>query len=123
MKLFTCSLPCFSGGVLAAQDAAQNHLPQPKPNMSAQSASSVDRCRRQASKLKTDKGRSRVPVQDQTGFLRSFPAKPVWQSYRIELKDIGVGERVLARTRPSEAGPTAAVRHRDDQGPTSRDFS
>ena len=57
-------------------------------------------------KVKTDKGEEvTVPLQDQTSFLRMPPGeKDLGKATRIQLKDIGVGDRVLARAKPLEGG-------------------
>lgn len=65
-------------------------------------------------KVKTDKGEEvTIALQDQTSYLRMPPGeKELSKATRIELKDIGVGDRVLARTRPTESGgmsPAASV--------------
>ncbi|HEY3840687.1 MAG TPA: hypothetical protein VGL72_29145 [Bryobacteraceae bacterium] len=65
-------------------------------------------------KVKTDKGEEvSVPLQDQTSYLRMAPGeKQLTKATRIELKDVSVGDRVLARTRPGEGGgmsPAASI--------------
>ena len=113
MKLFTLISTLFlSAALLAAQDAPA--APAKSRYVSTiGEVISVDAAAKQV-KVKTDKGEEvSIPLQDQTSFLRMPPGeKDLTKATRIELKDIGVGDRVLARTRPAEGGalsPAASI--------------
>ena len=105
MKLFTLfSTLLVSVALVSAQDTPA------APKKSAYVSTigevvSIDADAKQV-KVKTDKGEEViVPLQAQTSYLRMPPGeKEMTKATRIELKDIGVGDRILARTRPSEGG-------------------
>jgi Cu/Ag efflux protein CusF len=112
MKLFTLLSTLLatlltSTVFLAAQDAAQSPASASKSQYVSTIGEvlSIDAAAKHV-KVKTDKGEEvTVPLQDQTSFLRMPPGeKSLTKATRIELKDIGVGDRVLARTKPSEGG-------------------
>jgi hypothetical protein len=117
MKLFkvfsTLSLVLLPAEFLAAQT--------PPPAAPAKSTYvstigevlSIDAAAKQI-KVKTDKGEEvAIPLHDQTSYLRMPPGeKQLTKATRIELKDISVGDRVLARTRPTDGGgmsPAASI--------------
>ncbi len=113
MKLFTLfSAVLVWAPLLPAQEAT----PAPAKSRYVSTIGevvSVDAAARQI-KVKTDKGEEiTIPLQDQTSYLRMAPGeKELTKATRIELKDIAVGDRVLARTRPLEGGamsPAASV--------------
>src|SRR5690242_15642905 len=105
-----------STALVAAQDAAQATAQGQTKSRYVSTIGevlSVDAAAKQV-KVKTDKGEeAAIPLQDQTSYLRMPPGeKDLTKATRIELKDIGVGDRVLARTRPSESGgmnPAASI--------------
>ena len=114
-------LPIFILTLLAAATllAAQNTSQAPAAPAKSRYISvigevlSTDAAARQV-KVRTDKGEEvTVSIQDQTSFLRMPPGeKDLSKAARIELKDVGVGDRVLARTRPAEGGglsPAASI--------------
>jgi Cu/Ag efflux protein CusF len=103
----------FSATPLPAQDAAQPAAAKSRYVSTIGEVSSIDASAKQV-KVKTDKGEEvTIPLHDQTSFLRMPPGeKELTKATRIELKDISVGDRVLARTRPSESGamsPAASI--------------
>ena len=113
MKLLTLfSTLLISATLVAAQDAA----PAPKKSSYVSTIGevvTVDAAAKQV-KVKTDKGEEvAIALQDQTSFLRMPPGeKELSKATRIELKDIGVGDRVLARTRQLDGGtmsPAASI--------------
>ncbi len=105
MKHFTLiATILLTASLLPAQDA------QPAPAKSRYVSTigeviSVDPAAKLV-KVKTDKGEEvAIPLQDQTSYLRMAPGeKELSKASRIELKDVTVGDRVLARTRPGEGG-------------------
>ena len=94
----------FSGFV-PAQDAAQTAPTKSRYVSTIGEVVSVDAAAKQV-KVKTDKGEEvSIPLQDQTSYLRMPPGeKALTKATRIELKDINVGDRVLARTLQGEGG-------------------
>jgi Cu/Ag efflux protein CusF len=116
MKFFNLlsTLLLLAGVMLAAQDAQAPGAPKKSPYVSTiGEVRSIDAAARQI-KVKTDKGEElSVPLQDQTSFLRMPPGeKELSKATRIELKDIGVGDRVLARAKPADGGglsPAASI--------------
>ncbi len=114
MKLFTLiSTLLLTATVLPAQDAAQPAPAKSRYVSTIGEVVSIDAAAKQV-KVKTDKGEEiTIPLQDQTSYLRMAPGeKELSKATRIELKDISVGDRVLARTRPAEGGamsPAASI--------------
>jgi hypothetical protein len=116
MKLFTLFATLLaSAALLAAQDATQPAAAAQKSQYVSTIGEvvSIDAAAKEV-KVKTDKGQEVVvPLQDQTSFLRMPPGeKSLTKATRIELKDIGVGDRVLARTKPAEGAtlsPAASI--------------
>ena len=105
MKLLTIvSTLLASAALLAAQDAAPAAAKSSYVSTIGEIVS-IDAAGKQV-RVKTDKGEEvTVPLQEQTSYLRMPPGeKALTKATRIELKDIGVGDRVLARTRPSAGG-------------------
>jgi hypothetical protein len=66
---------------------------------------SIDAAARQV-KVKTDKGEEiTIPLQEKTSYLRMPPGeKELSKATRITVQDIGVGDRVLARTPSTDSG-------------------
>lgn len=114
MKLFTLfSTLLLAAVLLQAQDAAQPAPAKSRYVSTIGEVVSVDAAGKQV-KVKTDKGEEvTIPLHDQTSFLRMPPGeKDLAKATRIEFKDISVGDRVLARTRPEEGGamsPAASI--------------
>jgi hypothetical protein len=116
MKLFTLLTTLLAPAALVlAQDATQPPAAAAKSQYVSTIGEvlSIDAAAKQV-KVKTDKGEEvTIPLQEQTSFLRMPPGeKSLTKATRIELKDIGVGDRVLARTRPVEGGgmsPAASI--------------
>ena len=114
MKLFTLiSTLVLSGALLPAQDTAQPAAAKSRYVSTIGEVLSIDAAARQV-KVKTDKGEEvTISLQEQTSYLRMPPGEKVLtKATRIELKDIGVGDRVLARTLPAEGGamsPAASI--------------
>ena len=107
MKFLTLISTLLVGAtVIAAQQAQAPAVPKKSAYVSTiGEVVSIDAAAKQV-KVKTDKGEEViVPLQDQTSYLRMAPGeKELSKATRIELKDIGVGDRVLARTKPGEGG-------------------
>lgn len=117
MKLFTLlTILCAGAPLPAAQDAAQSPASPAKKSSYVSTIGEVltiDAAAKQV-KVRTDKGEEvTVALQDQTSFLRMPPGeKELTKATRIELKDVSVGDRVLARTKPMEGGgmsPAASI--------------
>jgi hypothetical protein len=89
--------------LVTAQDTAGTPAKAPKYVNTMGDVVSTDAGAREI-KLKTAKGEEvTVTFQDQTRFLRNPPGeKDLTNATRIELKDVAVGDRVLAYTKPSE---------------------
>lgn len=108
MKLFTLIPTLFLSATLLQVLQAQDAAPAPKKSPYVSTIGevvAVDTAAKQV-KVKTDKGEEvTVPLQDQTSFLRMPPGeKDLGKAARIQLKDISVGDRVLARAKPLEGG-------------------
>ena len=106
MKLFTLlSTLCACGAMLSAQDTAQSPAKKASYVSTIGEVVTIDAAAKQV-KVKTDKGEEvTIALQDQTSYLRMPPGeKELSKATRIELKDVGVGDRVLARTRTLEGG-------------------
>jgi len=115
MKLFTLiSALLLPAAILVAQDTQAPAAPAKSRYVSTiGEVVSIDAAAKQV-KVKPDKGDEViVPLQDSTSFLRMPPGeKELSKATRIELKDISVGDRVLARTKPSEGttlNPAASI--------------
>jgi Cu/Ag efflux protein CusF len=114
MKLFALfSTLLVSALLLPAQDAAQPAAAKSRYVSTIGEVLSIDAAAKQV-KVKTDKGEEvTIALQDQTSYLRMPPGeKELSKATRIELKDIGPGDRVLARTRAEEGGgmgPAASI--------------
>jgi hypothetical protein len=113
MKLFTLLFSLLLGGLLCAAQDAPSTPAKSRYVSTIGEVVSIDAGAKQI-KVKTDKGEEiAIPLQDQTSYLRMPPGeKELSKATRIELKDVSVGDRVLARTRPAEGGamsPAASV--------------
>ena len=114
MKLFHADPTLFlSAMLLQAQDAAQPAPAKSRYVSTIGEVLSIDAAAKQV-KVKTDKGEEvTIALEDRTSFLRMPPGeKDLAKAARIELKDISIGDRVLARTRPMDGGamsPAASI--------------
>src|SRR5689334_4880755 len=99
MKYLTLiSTLLVSSAMLPAQDTAPAAAAKSRYVSTSGEALSIDAAGKQI-KLKTDKGEEiTVALQDQTSYMRTpVGSTDLSKATRIELKDIGVGDRVLAR--------------------------
>jgi len=111
MKLFTLiSTLLLPAMLLQAQDTAQPAAAKTRYVSTIGEVVSVDAAAKQV-KVKTDKGDLvTISLHDQTSYLRMPPGeKELSKATRIELKDVAMGDRVLARTRPEEGGGMSAA--------------
>jgi uncharacterized membrane protein YgcG len=113
MKLLTLLSSLLLGGLLCAAQDAPSTPAKSRYVSTIGEVVSIDAAAKEI-KVKTDKGEEiTIQLQDQTSYLRMPPGeKEMSKATRIELKDIDVGDRVLARTRASEGGamsPAASV--------------